>query len=261
MTTLENVRTVPFPAPPVFSSAEEERRHRKQRLAAAFRIFGRLGYDEGIAGHVTVRDPERHDHFWVNPFGVSFGRISVKDLILVDRHGNVVEGDRPVSRGAFVIHSCIHDARPDVVAAAHAHTIYGRALSALGTKLRPVVQEACAFYEDHEVYDQYNGLALEDDEGRRMADRLGANRAVMLQNHGLITVGGSVDEAAYWFISFDRAAQVQLIAEAAGKPAYMSHEQAQIAHKQFGDPKLAWYSFQILWDDIVHAEPDLLDEG
>lgn len=252
--------TLGIPARPTFASIDEERRHRKQQLAAALRIFGRLGYDEGVAGHITVRDPEEPESFWVNPFGVSFGRISVKDLVLVDRTGEVVQGTRGVNRGAFVIHSAIHDLRPDVVAAAHAHSIHGRALAALGVPLRPVVQEACAFFEDQSVYSEYNGLALEEDEGRRMAAALGGNRAVVLQNHGIITVGGSVEEAAYWFVSFDRAAQVQLLAEAAGTPAYLSADEARIAHEQFGSPKLARFSFQILWDDIVTSQPDLLDE-
>lgn len=223
-------------------------------------MFGKLGYDEGVAGHITVRDPEDPTTFWVNPFGVSFGRISVKDLILVDGSGTVVQGDRQVNRGAFVIHSAIHDRRPDVVAAAHAHSIHGRALAALGVELRPVVQEACAFFEDQSVYREYNGLALEEEEGHRMAEALGDNRVVLLQNHGVITVGGSVEEAAYWFVSYDRAAQVQLLAEAAGTPAYLAAEEARIAHRQFGHPDLARFSFQILWDDIVHSQPDLLDE-
>src|SRR5580704_14624191 len=77
--------------PFVERSPEEERRYRKQRLAAAFRIFGRLGFDEGVAGHITVRDPERSDHFWVNPFGMSFRQIRGRDLILVDHTGTVVE--------------------------------------------------------------------------------------------------------------------------------------------------------------------------
>jgi ribulose-5-phosphate 4-epimerase/fuculose-1-phosphate aldolase len=238
----------------------DERRHRKQQLAAALRVFGRLGYDEGVAGHITVRDPEDPEKFWVNPFGVSFGRIRVKDLVLVDRDGAVVEGTRAVNRGAFVIHSAIHDLRPDVVAAAPAHSIHGRALAALGAPLRPVVQEACAFFEDQSTYTDYNGLALEEDEGRRMAEALGGNRAVVLQNHGVITVGGSIEEAAYWFVSFDRAAQVQLLAESAGTPAYLDDAAARLAHAQFGSPKLARFSFQILFDDIVHAHPDLLDE-
>ncbi|MCO1660601.1 class II aldolase/adducin family protein [Pseudonocardia humida] len=253
-------RALGVPPAPTFDSVEDERRHRKQRLAGALRIFGRLGYDEGVAGHITVRDPGDPDTFWVNPFGVSFGRISVRDLVLVDRHGEVVTGTRSVNRGAFVIHGAIHDRRPDVAAAAHAHSIHGRALAALGAPLRPVVQEACAFFEDQGRYTEYNGLALEEDEGRRMAEALGEHRAVVLANHGIITVGASIEEAAYWFVSFDRSAQVQLLAEAAGTPAYLDDEQARIAHAQFGSPRLARFSFEVLWDDIVHAQPDLLEE-
>src|ERR1041384_4519875 len=90
---------------PSFSSVEEERLHRKQRLAAAFRLFSRFGFDEGVAGHITARDPELLDHFWVNPFAMHFGQIKVSDLILVNDKGDVVEGNRPVNTAAFVIHS------------------------------------------------------------------------------------------------------------------------------------------------------------
>ncbi|MDQ1520108.1 MAG: hypothetical protein QOI55_1181, partial [Actinomycetota bacterium] len=114
------------------TSVEEERLHRKQRLAAAFRLFAQFGYDEGVAGHITARDPERLDHFWVNPFGVDFARIRVSDLVLVDDAGDVVEGNGMVNRAAYAIHSQVHRARPDVVAAAHSHSLYGKAWSTLG---------------------------------------------------------------------------------------------------------------------------------
>src|SRR5580704_19431707 len=107
------------PQPPKFASAAEERLHRKRMLAAAFRLFSRFGFDEGVAGHITARDPEKLDHFWVNPFGVHFGQIRASDLILVDHSGKVVEGRAEVNLAAFAIHSRIHAARPDVVAAAH----------------------------------------------------------------------------------------------------------------------------------------------
>ena len=100
---------------PTFATVEEERRHRKERLAAAFRLFARCGFDEGVAGHITARDPERLDHFWVNPFAMHFSQIRVSDLILVNDNGDVVEGDRPVNGAAFAIHSQLHAARPDVV--------------------------------------------------------------------------------------------------------------------------------------------------
>jgi hypothetical protein len=91
--------------PPTFATLAEERQYRKQRLAGAFRLFSRFGFDEGVAGHVTARDPERPDHFWVNPFGMHFGQIRVSDLILVNDRGQVVEGKYPVNGAAFAIHS------------------------------------------------------------------------------------------------------------------------------------------------------------
>src|SRR5712692_5985958 len=97
-----------IPQLPVFATVEEERRHRKERLAACFRLFSRFGFDEGVAGHITARDPEWKDHFWVNPFGMHFGHIRVSDLILVNHEGEVVQGDYPVNRAAFAIHSRIH---------------------------------------------------------------------------------------------------------------------------------------------------------
>ena len=151
---------------PTFASPEEERTHRKQQLAAAFRVWARLGYDEGPAGHITVRDPERLDHFWVNPFGLHFGLMRVSDLILVNHEGEVVEGDWPVNRAAFAIHSAIHRARPDVIAAAHCHSVHGKAFSSLGKLLDPLTQDACAFYEDHAVFDDYTGVVLDVERGR-----------------------------------------------------------------------------------------------
>src|SRR6202047_5197714 len=133
-----------LPAPPVFATAEEERRHRKQRLAGAYRLFSRFGFDEGVAGHITARDPERLDHFWVNPFGMHFGEIRASDLILVNHRGEVVEGQHAVNQAAFAIHSRVRAARPDVVAAAHAHSMYGQAWGALGRLLAPITQDACA---------------------------------------------------------------------------------------------------------------------
>src|SRR6266850_6789726 len=94
-----------IPRPPKFATAAEERLHRKRMLAAAFRLFSKMGFDEGVAGHITARDPERLDHFWVNPFGMHFSQIRVSDLILVNKDGQVVEGNRMVNAAAFAIHS------------------------------------------------------------------------------------------------------------------------------------------------------------
>ena len=88
------VKIAKTPNPPSFATVAEERLHRKQRLASAFRLFAKFGFSEGVAGHITARDPELQDHFWVNPFGMHFGHIRVSDLVLVNEKGEVVEGDR-----------------------------------------------------------------------------------------------------------------------------------------------------------------------
>ena len=187
-------------------------------------MFGQFGFDEGLAGHITARDPELPDHFWVNPLGMNFKLIRVKDLILVNDRGEVVDGNWPVNAAAFAIHSQIHAARPDVVAAAHAHSVHGKAWSSLRRPLDPLTQDSCAFYGDHAVFDDYTGVVLDLEEGKRIAHALGGNKALILANHGLLTVGQtSVDEAAWWFITMERTCQAQLLAEAAGDPVLIDH--------------------------------------
>src|SRR5438309_519679 len=248
-----------IPLPPTFTTAEEERLHRKQRLAAAFRLFAHFGYEEGVAGHITARDPELTDHFWVNPFGEPFAHIRVRDLVLIDHHGEVVEGGRPVNAAAFAIHSQVHAARPDVVAAAHSHSMYGKSWSALGRLLDPLTQDACAFYGDHALFDDYTGVVLDVEEGKRIAHALGARKAVILRNHGLLSVGHSVDEAAFWFIAMDRACHSQLLAEAAGTPVLIADDDAAHTFGQVGRPTIGWFNFQPLYEMIVRRQPDLLE--
>lgn len=244
--------------PETFESPQAERLHRKQRLAAAFRLFGKLGFDEGAAGHITVRDPERPDHFWVNPFGTSFKQMKVSDLLLVNHAGDVVAGDGLLNAAAFAIHGSIHAARPDVVAAAHAHSVYGKSWSSLGRPLDPLTQDACAFYEDHVVFDDFTGVVLDPAEGRRIARCLGQRKACILQNHGLLTVGGSVESAAWWFITMERSCQAQLLAEAAGTPKLIRPEIAQLTQDTIGTEQSGWFSFQPLYQSIVAEQPDLL---
>jgi len=247
------------PRPPVFASPAEERRHRKERLAAAFRLFAEFGFDEGVAGHITARDPEQADCFWVNPFGMHFGRVRVSDLILVDHSGKVVEGHFEVNLAAFAIHSRIHAARPDVIAAAHAHSLYGKSWSSLGRLLDPLTQDACAFFDDHVLFDDYTGLVEETSEGDRIAHTLGTKKAAILRNHGLLTVGHSVDEAAWWFITMERSCQAQLLAEAAGEPRKIPAETAKNTYALVGSHLAGWFQFQPLWQRISRAHPDLFE--
>ena len=151
-----------------------------------------------------MRDPEHLDRFWVNPFGMNFKHIRVSDLICVDHTGAVVEGNAIVNRAAFAIHSQVHAARPDVIAAAHSHSLHGKAWSSLGRLLDPITQDACAFFEDHALFDDFTGVVLDLDEGKRIGEALGDNKAVILRNHGLLTVGHSVDAAVWAFITMER---------------------------------------------------------
>jgi ribulose-5-phosphate 4-epimerase/fuculose-1-phosphate aldolase len=245
--------------PRSFPTPAAERLHLKQRLAAAFRLFAKFGYDEGVAGHITVRDPEHRDTFWVNPFTKDFSQITVSNLVRIDHHGAVVEGAWPVNQAAFAIHSRLHAARPDVNAAAHSHSLYGKAFSTLGKLLDPITQDACAFFEDHNLFNDYTGVVLDTSEGDRIAEALGGRKALILRNHGLLTVGTSVDAAAFWFITMDRSCHAQLLADAAGDTVKIAPEMARLTCTQVGSPIAGFLGFQPLYDRIVKEQPDLLE--
>lgn len=246
--------------PPQQPTVEAERLLRKQRLAGSFRLFARHGFDMGGAGHITVRDPEFPDHFWVNPVGVYFGHIRVSDLLLVNPHGEIVEGQGALNLAAFAIHAALHEARPDVVAAAHAHSLYGKTWSSLGRLLDPLTQDACAFHGKHALFDNFTGVVLEASEGARIAATLGpSNVALILQNHGLLTVGRTVEAAVWRFIALDNAAHAQLLAEAAGTPRPIPPAVAEHTARQVGTEFGGWFSFQPYWDRLLRDEPDFLD--
>ncbi len=250
---------VGLPLPPTFASFEAERQHRKERLAGAFRLFSKFGFDEGVAGHITARDPELTDHFWVNPFGMHFSQIKASDLCLVSHDGRLVEGKRAVNRAAFAIHAAVHAARPDVIAVAHSHSLYGKTWSAMGRLLDPIVQDACAFYGDHALFSEFTGVVYSEEEGKKIGSALGNHKALILQNHGLLTVGHSVDEAVWWFTTMERSCQSQLIAEAAGKPISIDPEMARLTQTQIGGHLTGWFQFQPLWDRISREQPDLFN--
>lgn len=142
---------------PTFSDPLEKRKWMKEHMAAAFRYFGKLGYGEGVSGHISMRgmkealdesdiltvlDPILKDHFWMNPFAKHFSTIKASDLVLVDDEGYVTEGGAqiPINEAGFMIHSEIHKARPDVIAAAHTHGIYGKTWSSFGKNIEMLTQ-------------------------------------------------------------------------------------------------------------------------
>lgn len=245
--------------PSGYEDPAQERRYRKERLAGALRLFAEFGFDEGVAGHISARDPEFPHLFWVNPFLIPFAHVKVSDLSLVDEAGNVLKGKYPIAKPAFVIHSCIHRHRPEVVGAAHAHSIYGKALSATDQFIEPLTQDAAVFYQDQASFDDYSGVLEDVDEGNRLAATLGDKKAIILRNHGHLTVGKSVDSAAYWYITMERSAQTQLAAKAAGETRPISPEYAKLTYDQTGMDEAGWMQFQPLYDHIVRTQPDLLD--
>jgi ribulose-5-phosphate 4-epimerase/fuculose-1-phosphate aldolase len=245
--------------PPPRLTVEEERTYRKDRLASALRLLAAHGMNQGSAGHITVRDPEDPTAFWVNPLLTSFAHMTPDDLLLVGEDGQVREGAGPLNRAAFAIHSRIHRARPDVNAAAHCHSTYGEAWSTQRRLLAPLTQDACAFFESHGLFDDYTGVVLDTSEGERIGAALGAHKAVILRNHGLLTVGQTIDSAIFWFITMERSCQVQLVAKAAGNVVHIDPEMAQQTHDYVGTEFAGWFSFQPLWQKITREQPDLLD--
>ena len=250
--------------PQAFDTVEEERAHRKAKLAAAFRMFSKAGLDEGVAGHITVRDPAEPDTFWVNPFGMHFSMIRSSDLVRVNEDGQVVEGGRAVNGAAVAIHCAVHAARPDVLAAAHAHGPAGKTFSSLDMTLEPLTQDACAFYNDIGLLDEFTGVVLDPAEGRAVARALGMHKAVILRNHGMLTVGTSVDSTAWWFLTLERSAQCQLTAYAAAaglgsKPRLIEPEVAELTKSQIGYEFVGWFQFQPIWERISRDQPDIFD--
>lgn len=258
--TIAQGKMTEFPRPPKFEDKYKEREYLKGRLAAAFRIFGKYGFDEGVAGHITLRDPVQPDCFWVNPFGVAFSLINKSDLILVNHSGQVIDGGpcRLLNTAAYMIHSAIHAARPDVNCAAHSHSIYGRTWCSLGRKIDTLTQDACAFHNDHVVYDSFNGVVLAEKEGKDIAKCLGDKKAALLQNHGLLTVGSTIEETIFWFVSLEKCCHSQLMAEAAAasrgeKPIAIGEEEAQYTYRSVGTGRAGWFSAKPLFD-VVHKE-------
>ncbi|KAH9810881.1 class II aldolase/adducin N-terminal [Melampsora americana] len=259
-----NAKPMKFVLPPTFDDKEEERKSKLGKLAAAFRIFGKYGFDEGVAGHLTLRDPILKDHFWVNPFGIAFTQMTVSDLLLISPSGDIVAGGKPdrqlynqLSSTSRSFHA-IHSARPDVEAACHSHSTYGRAFSTLGIKLDITTQDACAFHNDLGLYTGFGGVALADEEGQRIAEALGDKKAVILQNHGLLTTGPTIEAAVWWFISLESLCRIQLLADAAAagrgiRPIIVGDEEAKFTYQTTGSGFAGWAQAQPYFDKI-HEE-------
>ncbi|ODQ82279.1 hypothetical protein BABINDRAFT_10742 [Babjeviella inositovora NRRL Y-12698] len=245
---------------PVFEDKLEERKWIREHMAAAFRTFGRNGYSEGTAGHISVRDPIEPHTFWINPLGRHFCLMKASDMIRVDYDGNLIEGNAAINKAGFQIHSELHKYRLDINAACHTHSIHGKTYSAFGKPLEMLNQDSCTFYNCHSVFTDFGGVALESDEGKKIAAACGPNgRALILQNHGLLTVGQTVDEAAYLFTLMERTCQAQLMADAAAAGGFekkvIGDEEAAYTYHTSADPETLFTEFQpeIELEEYLHG--------
>jgi len=250
---------ISFPKAPLFEDKYKEREYLKGRLALAFRIFAKNGFDEGVAGHITLRDPVEPTSFWVNPFGVAWPIIKASDLIRVDHEGKVVDGGpcRLLNTAAYMIHHAVHTARPEINCVAHSHSIYGRAFCTLGRSIDMITQDSCVFHNDLAVYNSFRGIVLAADEGRQIAAALGDKKAALLQNHGLLTCGKSIEAAVFWFMSLDRCCHAQLLADAAAggrgsETVKIDAEDAAYTYKAIGTEGAGYFSAKPAFDMMEH---------
>ena len=186
------------------------------KLAATYRILQHFGWVEAIYGHVTVRVPGPDRHFLINPWGLRYDEVTASNLIKIDLDGNVIgDSDYPVLKAGFIIHSAVHQAREDAHCVMHTHTTAGMAVAAQEHGLLPVSMPATGFH-DRVAYHEYEGPSLKLDERARLAASLGRKKAMILRNHGLLTLGGSIEEAFILMFRLQRACEIQVAAQGAG---------------------------------------------
>ncbi|KAH7183928.1 class II aldolase/adducin domain protein [Fusarium oxysporum] len=196
---------------PTFDDPYEERKYVKHRLALGFRVLAISVFAEGVAGHVTVRDPVDPNSFWVNPFGLHFSLIRDED-----------PDSRRIMRRPMLFTQRYTRLALNVLCAAHSHSTYGRAFCATGRTLDMLTQDFCVFWNDHILWSNFAGLVLAPAEGNAIAATLGTKKAALLGNHGIMTVGPTIEATIAWFVLLERCCQIQLLADASsagsGKP-------------------------------------------
>jgi len=185
-------------------------------LAACYRLVAMYGWDDLVFTHLSARLPGPDHHFLINPYGMMFEEITASSLVKVDTACRpLLPTPYPVNPAGFVIHSAIHLAREDVTCVMHTHTPAGVAVSAQQEGLLPISQQATVALSSL-AYHDYEGIAVRDDEKARLQANLGDASAMILRNHGLLTVGATVAEAFLVMFTLERACQVQVLAQSGG---------------------------------------------
>ncbi len=191
-------------------------------LACAYRLVAHYGWDDLIFTHLSVRVPGPEHHFLINPYNLMFDEITASSLVKIDVQGHpVLETDYMTNPAGFTIHSAIHMAREDAHAVIHLHTPYGQAVAAMAEGLMPITQTAMLI-RDEVAYHHYEGVATDLDERERLVEDLGSKNAMILRNHGTLTVGETVGEAFLKMYFLERACEAQVHALAGGT-ALLNH--------------------------------------
>ncbi len=202
-------------SPSLQTRVSQEEWQARVDLAAAYRLVALYGWDDLIFTHISVKIPGT-EHFLINPYGMMFDEITASSLVKINLAGEKIEDSPyPVNPAGFTIHSCVHEARPDVSCVMHTHSINGVAVSAQKNGVLPLSQQSF-FVLSSLAYHDYEGVALLEGEKPRLVRDLGDKRFLMLRNHGLLTTGTSVAEAFLAMYVFEAACMIQVRAQAGG---------------------------------------------
>ena len=185
-------------------------------LAACYRLVAHFRMTDWIYNHISARVPGSHEHYLINPFGLLYEEITASSLVKVDVHGHQSEDSGfDVNPAAFVIHGALHQARPDVGCVLHTHTTAGVAVAAQAHGLLPISQHAFKAL-DMVAYHDFEGIALDLEEQKRLVENVGDKNVLILRNHGLLTMGPTVSRAFERMLFLERACQIQIAALSGG---------------------------------------------
>ncbi|PZW49110.1 ribulose-5-phosphate 4-epimerase/fuculose-1-phosphate aldolase [Humitalea rosea] len=231
----------------------------REDLACAYRLIAHFGMTDLVYTHLSVRVPGAGHRFLVNPYGLLFEEVTASSLVLVDADGEPAQPtDWPVNPAGFVIHSAVHRGRANAGCVMHTHTLAGMAVAAQADGLLPLNQISIEFTGRVTIHG-YEGVAAEDNlsERERLVRDLGDKPAMILRNHGLLTVGATVAEAFYWMYYLEQSCRIQIAAQSSGVALSLPPVEV-VAHttNQFGTGSdKGWLVWQALKRKMDREQP------
>ena len=245
------------------SSTTDPVRQARVDLAAFHRLAARFALDDGIWNHFSLTVPGRPDLFLIKAHGLLCGEVTASNLIAVDGQGNTVDGQGVAERTGVCIHAPIHRAKPGAACVLHTHMRYATWLSMVeGGRLMPINQKSLRYYGRIAYDDHYSGVAVEEDEGRRMTEALGDNNILILANHGVIVTGPTVAETFYdlYYLELCCKEQFTLVSSGA-EPRLIPQDVVALTQSQFADAEDggADLYFDALKRRLDDEEPDYRD--